>query len=105
MRIKKLLSDLRAIEDRGMQPYWQDNWDCSCPCFFGRKNIGKEHINVVGLCWRVSESTDAQDLYIWGTVSQNILEIVGNEVKRALDAQKWYSPYKLIFEDYDGNYN
>lgn len=93
-----LLGLVNAIEDYGMQSFWDDD-SGGCPCFLGSKSEDGHTVNVMGRCWRVSDSEGFQDLYVWGDHPD--LKTIGESVKRALDAQDWYQPYLIIWEKPD----
>ena len=94
-----LLEQLDAIEDYGMQAFWDDEAG-GCPCFQGTKTENGYTVGVRGRCWRVSDGCRdhkpwRQNLYVWG--GHPNLVAIGESVKRALDAEEWYNPYQLIF--------
>ena len=97
MKLETLLSELEAIEDWGVQEYWDRCFDGSCPCFSGQKVVEGKKIGFTGRCWRVSKND--QDLYVWGEWDKKTLRKVAKEVKRALDNQKWYNPYSIIYKE------
>lgn len=93
--MSKILEEVNGIEDWGMQSYWDKDNDGGCPCFSGVKTENGKTIGVMGRCWRVSNND--QDLYVWGDHPK--LKQIAKSVKRALDAQEWYNPYTIIYED------
>lgn len=94
-----LLDKVKAIEDWGMQSFWDRKNDGGCPCFMGKRTEQGKTVHVMGRCWRVSDNINRnyQDLYVWGDHPQ--LKQIAKETKRALDAQEWYNPYTIIYED------
>lgn len=101
MNIQDLVKDLETIEDYGMQQYWEDDYDGSCPCFSGTKKLDEGIVGVWGRCWRVSDNS--QDLHIWGTIPEKDIKKIARLVKRSLDAQKWYNKYTIIYDEKDPN--
>ena len=79
--------------DRGLQVYFEPDWEGTCPCFEGKIKIDDKIIKVWGRCWRVSDNE--QDLHIYGK-DIKFNEEIGKWIKKALDKQEWYSPYTLI---------
>ena len=97
MRTDTFIKKLKEIEDYGMQKFWDDTYDGACPCFSGEKTIDGKKVKVWGRCWRVSDNR--QDLIMYAE-DRKLLKVIAKEVKRALDAQKWYNPYTLIVKDF-----
>jgi len=96
VKIKTLISKLKEIENYKMQSFWDKAYEGACPCFSGQKTVEGKTIGFWGRCWRVSEYQ--QDLHVFGTMTIGDKKIIAKEVKRALDAQEWYSDYTLIFD-------
>ena len=75
----------------------------SCPCFDVRYVIDGQLLSIWGRCWRVSEDDEEQDLYVWGDFPTVDLGRVAEALKAKLDAQEWYSPYRIILHELDWN--
>jgi len=99
MKKKEFITDIKKLikdnDGYGLQKYFEQDNDGACPCFEGKKEIDGIKIRVWGRCWRVSE-IGKQDLHIYSKAPKEFLEEIGKWVKKALDKQKWYSPYTLI---------
>lgn len=97
MEASALIEKLKTINDFGMQEFWDKNFNGACPCFNGEKTVDGKTIGFWGRCWRVSDN--GQDLHVWGTIDLKNKRLIAKEVKRALDAQEWYMPYTIIFDE------
>lgn len=95
MRKDTFLKKLRETDD--MQRFWSSEYEGSCPCFWGEKIVDGETVGFHGRCWRVSDHS--QDLYAWGT-DKKFTKEVAQIVKKALDEQKWYNPYTIIYKKF-----
>jgi hypothetical protein len=81
----------------GTQNFFDPNDDGGCPCFCGSIKIDGKMLYVNGKCWRVSDND--QDLYVWGEFTKKELREYAESIKKALDAQEWYNPYTIIYEE------
>ena len=98
MKVQTLVSKINSFEDGwGIQKFWEKDFEGACPCFSASKRVENTTVNVWGRCWRVSDNT--QDLYVWGTLAKKDLIKIANALKKALDKQKWYNPYTIIYKD------
>jgi hypothetical protein len=88
---------LRLINDTYAPQQLDPEYDGSCPCFSVQRTINGKALNIVGRCWRVSETYGMQDLYVWGELDQEDLERIALALKEKLDEQEWYQPYRIIY--------
>lgn len=72
------------------------DYDGSCPCFAVNLEVVGHIVVIEGSCWRVSMSCDKQDLRLNSSLPRDELLRVGAALKQKLDAQEWYSPYRII---------
>lgn len=69
--------------------------DMACPCGGGEVRLPDGDVNFRARCWRVSDNP--QDLYVWGDHPK--IEEWAAKIKENLDAQEWYNPYTIIYQE------
>lgn len=73
----------------------------SCPCFHAELVLDGHPVSVHGRCWRVSELSEVQDLYVWGDLPLIDLHVIGEAIRPRLDEQQWYCPYRVLLRPFD----
>ena|ERR1043166_4933431 len=88
------------FSDGGRIQRFDPDFDSSCPCSEFTLNIDGENILVNTRCWRVGKTPieEGQELVIVGDMCLSCLRGIGKVIKKYLDAQNWYNPYKIIVE-------
>lgn len=70
-------------------------FDGGCPCATVKLKVDGHDFCFRSRCWRVSHNV--QDLYVWGDHPK--LKKLAEAVKKNLDAQEWYNPYTIIYQE------
>lgn len=95
MKIEQVIAAIRA--EYYPQCLWGEDWDSGCPCFDAEIEVDGHTVTVWGRCWRVSEHYGEQDLYVDSeSMDEGALRRIGEAYREQLDAQAWYSPYRLL---------
>lgn len=77
-------------------------WEGGCPCSDFIFYLESDLVYVTTRCWRVSKHKEKQDLYVWSpTMDPALLNKVAEEIRWNLDAQEWYSPYRILIQRFN----
>ena len=97
--MKITLKELRSkLKTETVQSLFKPDYGGSCPCSMGSLTIDGHRVKIHTRCWRVSDNIGSgyQDLRIKTKHPEK--EKIADLLKRELDSQKWYNPYKVIYD-------